>query len=344
MIQPFLLDLVGFFSKAVIIVIAFAVVVAIAVAARSGKGKKSEGELKVRSLNEFYQKLHDAVAGILLSKADLKLLEKGKSKDAKQVKKQGLASTNRQKVFVLDFKGDIRASGVDALRHEVTAVLGHAKPTDEIVVRLESPGGSVDGYGLASSQLVRIRDAGIPLTICVDNVAASGGYMMACLGNKVLCAPFAILGSVGVVSSSPNFNRLLKKHDIDFEQVTAGEYKRTLTLFGENTEEAREKYRDEINAIHALFKGFVGKYRPVLNMDVVATGEAWFGADALERKLADELKTSDEYLQEKVASADLIHLQFQKPIKGGMKARLVGASADIVELLFVRLFKRPIGF
>lgn len=342
--QPFFLDLMGFFGKAVIIVIAFAVVVAIVVTARSSRVKKPEGELKVRSLNEFYQKLHNAVADILLSKAELKALEKASSKDTKQVKKLGLSSTNRQKVFVLDFKGDLRASGVEALRHEVTAVLGHAKPTDEIVVRLESPGGSVDGYGLASSQLVRIREAGIPLTICVDNVAASGGYMMACLGNKVLCAPFAILGSVGVVSSGPNFHRLLKKHDIDFEQITAGEYKRTLTTFGENTDEARQKYRDELNAIHVLFKSFVGTYRPVLDMDTVATGESWFGTDALERKLADKLMTSDEYLQEKVATADLIHLQFAKPKKGGLKARIVGASADVVELMIARLSKRTVGF
>lgn len=342
--QPVFLEWIGFLGKAVILVLAFAAVMAIAVGARGGKGRKSEGELKVRSLNEFYKKLHRAVEGILLSQADLKAKKKAESKDAKQVKKEGLASTNRQKVFVIDFKGDIRASGVDSLRHEVTAALGHAKATDEIIVRLESPGGSVDGYGLASSQLVRIRDAGIPLTICVDNVAASGGYMMACLGNKVLCAPFAILGSVGVVSSGPNFHRFLKKNDIDFEQVTAGDYKRTLTTFGENTEEGRQKYQQEIDAVHDLFKGFVGKYRQVLDVDAIATGEAWFGTDAIERKLADEIKTSDEYLQEKVASADLIHLQYHRPKNGGLKARLVGASADVVELLVARLSRRNIGF
>lgn len=342
--ESLIFEWIGFVGKAVILVIGFAAIIGIATASRSGKGKKFEGELKVRSLNQFYKKLHRAVEGILLSKAELKAMKKAEAKTTKKVKKEGLASTNRQKVFVIDFKGDLRATGVESLRHEVTAVLGHAKATDEIVVKLESPGGSVDGYGLAASQLVRIRQAGIPLTICVDNVAASGGYMMACLGTKILCAPFAVLGSVGVVSSGPNFHRLLKKHDIDYEQVTAGEYKRTLTLFGENTEEGRQKYQDEINAIHNLFKGFVGQYRPGLDVDAIATGEAWFGTDAVERKLADEIKTSDEYLQEKVDSADLIQLQYHKPKKGGLKARLVGASVDIVELLFARLSKRPIGF
>lgn len=341
--QSVFFEWIGFLGKAVILVIAFAAVVGIAGASRGGRGKKSEGELKVRSLNEFYRKLHRAVDKLLLSKADLKATRKTESKAAKQVKKDGLASTNRQKVFVIDFKGDLRATGVESLRHEVTATLGHAKTADEVVVRLESPGGSVDGYGLAASQLVRIREAGIPLTICVDNVAASGGYMMACIGDKVLCAPFAVLGSVGVVSSGPNFNRLLKKHDIDYEQITAGDYKRTITTFGENTEEGREKYQQEIDAIHDLFKGFVGKYRPALDVDAIATGEAWFGSDAVERKLADKLTTSDEYLQEKVASADLIHLQYQTPKKGTLKARLVGASADVAEQLIARLSKRHIG-
>lgn len=334
---------VGFLGKVATLVIAFAVVVGIAGASRGGKSKKGEGELKVRSLNDFYKKLHRAVERMLLSRADLKSMKKAESKAAKQVKKEGLASTNKQKVFVIDFKGDMRASGVESLRHEVTAALGHAKKTDEIVVRLESPGGSVDGYGLASSQLVRIRDAGIPLTICVDNVAASGGYMMACIGDTIMCAPFAVLGSIGVVASMPNVNRFLKKHDIDFEVVTAGNYKRTMTTFGENTDEGRVKFREELKAIHDLFKGFVSKYRSTLDIDAIATGEAWFGSDAVERQLADKIMTSDEYLQQKVASADLIHLQYQIAKKGGLRARLAGASADVIETVVGRLINRPIG-
>lgn len=333
----------GFAGKVVTLVIAFAVIVGIASASRGGKSKKSDGELKVRSLNDFYKKLHRAVEKMLLSKADLKAMAKAEGKEAKKVKKAGLASSNKQKVFVIDFKGDIRASGVESLRHEVTAALGHAKNTDEIVVRLESPGGSVDGYGLASSQLVRIRDAGIPLTICVDNVAASGGYMMACLGNTIMCAPFAVLGSIGVVSSMPNFHRFLKKNDIDVELTTAGEYKRTLTMLGENTEEGRAKYQQELTAIHNLFKGFVAKYRSTLEIDAIATGESWFGNDALEKKLADKIMTSDEYLQLKVKSADLIHLQYQLPKKGGLRSRLAGACADVVEMAVSRLVNRPFG-
>lgn len=344
MLAVFFGDYVGFLAKVVTMLFAAGVLIAILGASRSGgKSKKGEGVLKVRSLNDFYKKLHRAVERVMLSKAQLKSLSKAEAKSDKKVKKEGLSSTNKQKVFVIDFNGDRSASAVQSLRHEVTAALGHARMEDEIVVRLESPGGSVDGYGLAASQLVRIREAGIPLTICVDNVAASGGYMMACIGNRVLCAPFAVLGSIGVVAQFPNVNRLLKKHDIDIETITAGEYKRTLTTMGENTEEGRKKFQEDMVAIHNLFKGFVSKYRQNLETDTVATGECWFGQDAVDKKLADEIKTSDEYLQEKVKSSDLIHLQYELPKKGGLKARLGMTLASVVEDALSRFANRRIG-
>ncbi len=176
------------------------------------------------------------------------------------------------------------------------ALLSLATPKDEVVLRLESGGGMVHSYGLASSQLARIRQAGVPLTVCIDKVAASGGYMMACIGEKIISAPFAILGSIGVVAQLPNVNRLLKKHDIDFEVLTAGEYKRTLTVFGENTEKGREKFQEDLDITHQLFKNFVSRYRPQLAIDEVATGEVWLGVAALDKQLVDELQTSDEYL------------------------------------------------
>nr|GFA29209.1 hypothetical protein [Tanacetum cinerariifolium] len=185
-----------------------------------------------------------------------------------------------------------------------------ATPKDEVVLRLESGGGMVHSYGLASSQLARIRQAGIPLTICIDKVAASGGYMMACIGNRIISAPFAVLGSIGVVAQLPNVNRLLKKHDIDFEVLTAGEYKRTLTVFGENTEKGREKFQEDLDITHELFKNFVASYRPQLQIDEVATGEVWLGLAAKDKQLVDELKTSDEYLSEKAKTSDVFHLHY----------------------------------
>ena len=130
------------------------------------------------------------------------------------------------------------------------------------MVRLESGGGLVHGYGLAAAQLVRLKDAGLTLTVCVDKVAASGGYMMACVADKVVAAPFAVIGSIGVVSQLPNFHKWLKNHDVDYEMFTAGDYKRTVTVFGENDAEDRAKYQEELEQTHALFKHFVNTYRP----------------------------------------------------------------------------------
>jgi serine protease SohB len=274
--------------------------------AQQGAGQDRR-HLDVHKLNDFYKELHERLEHSVLDKDQLKATRKEEAKAAKQAKKAGV---KKPRVFVLDFDGDIKASATDHLRHEVTALLGMARPDDEVVLRLESGGGMVHSYGLAASQLARIRQAGIPLTVCVDKVAASGGYMMACIGEKILSAPFAILGSIGVVAQLPNVHRLLKKHDIDFEVLTAGEYKRTLTVFGENTEKGREKFQEDLETTHQLFKDFVAGYRPQLVMEEIATGEIWLGTSALEKKLVDELKTSDEYLAERARSAELFHLHY----------------------------------
>ena len=213
-----------------------------------------------------------------------------------------------------------------------------AKPTDEVVVRLESGGGMVHSYGLASSQLARIRQAGIPLTICIDKVAASGGYMMACIGQKIISAPFAILGSIGVVAQIPNVNRLLKKHDIDYEVLTAGEYKRTLTVFGENTEKGREKFQQDLDITHELFKNFVAKYRPQLAIDEVATGEVWLGVAAVDKHLVDELKTSDEYLSERANDAQLYHLHYAQ--RKSLQERVGLAASTSVQQVVDSLWSR----
>lgn len=217
----------------------------------------------------------------------------------------------RKRVFVLDFNGDIRASEVDLLREEISAVLAFASPSDEVVLRLDSAGGMVHSYGLAASQLERIKSAKIKLTICVDEVAASGGYMMACLADKLIAAPFSILGSIGVVAQLPNFHRVLKKHGVDYETFTAGEYKRTVTMFGENTEKGKEKFIEEIQDTHLLFKEFVAQARPNVDIDKVATGEVWFGRRALEQNLVDELNTSDDFLMKICQSADVYQVRYE---------------------------------
>jgi serine protease SohB len=289
----------------------------------------------VHKLNEFYQELRQRLQQQVLDKPALKALRKEEERQAKARKKQ---ENDRQRIYVLDFQGDIRASAADSLRHEVTALLSMARPEDEVVVRLESPGGMVHGYGLAASQLARIRQAGIPLTVCVDKVAASGGYMMACIANRVLAAPFAILGSIGVVAQLPNVHRLLKRHDIDFEVLTAGQYKRTLTVFGENTEQGREKFQQDLETTHALFKAFVASYRPQLNIEAIATGEVWLGQDALARQLVDQLGTSDEYLAQRANEADVYQLHFVQ--RKSLSERVGLAAAGSVDGLLLKAWER----
>jgi len=268
-------------------------------------------------VNEQRKKIAQTTA----SRLELLQLVQQLAKEAKIRRK------NNQKIFVLDFKGDIQASAVENIREEITLILATAKAgRDRVVVRLESPGGMVHGYGLAAAQLVRLRDAGFHLTICVDKVAASGGYMMACIANEIITAPFAIVGSIGVVAQVPNFNRLLKEHNVDFELYTAGQYKRTVTMFGENTPEGKAKFEEELQQTHVLFKHFVEKYRPQLNVDKVATGEHWYGEDALNLNLVDKLQTSDEYLLALLAQHDVYVINTRRKATLGEKLGLQAAQ------------------
>ncbi|TLX61826.1 protease SohB [Stutzerimonas nosocomialis] len=322
--MDFLADYASFLAKTVTLVVAIIVVLVTIASLRRGRAKQSGGHLEVHKLNDFYKAMRERLEQAIWDKDTYKAQRKREAKAAKAAKQAKKGGADKPRVFVLDFDGDIKASAVDNLRHEITALLTMATPKDEVVVRLESGGGMVHGYGLAASQLVRIRQAGVPLTVCVDKVAASGGYMMACIGEKILAAPFSILGSIGVVAQLPNVHRLLKKHDVDVEVLTAGEYKRTLTVFGENTEKGREKFQDDLETTHELFKNFVARYRPQLAIDEVATGEVWLGTAALGKQLIDEIKTSDEYLAERAGECELFQLHYAQkkslPERFGMAA------------------------
>lgn len=282
---------------------------------------KLPAEIRVGHLNARVNEQRKKIAQTTASRLELLQLAQQLAKEAKIRRK------NNQKIFVLDFKGDIQASAVENLREEITLILATAKAgRDRVVVRLESPGGMVHGYGLAAAQLVRLRDAGFHLTICVDKVAASGGYMMACIANEIISAPFAVVGSIGVVAQVPNFNRLLKEHNVDFELYTAGQYKRTVTMFGENTPEGKAKFEEELQQTHVLFKHFVEKYRPQLNVDKVATGEHWYGQDALDLNLVDKLQTSDEYLLALLPQHDVYVINTRKKATLGEKLGLQAAQ------------------
>lgn len=312
--MEFLTEYGVFLAETVTIVIAFLIVIA-AVGSAAMKNKKPEQkEMFVEKVNDKLKDVKDALESTLLSKDQQKAQKKQQKEAEKQAKKSGATSSaEKSRVFVLSFDGDIKASDVDCFRESVTAVLQIANPEkDEIVVKLESPGGMVHSYGLAAAQLDRIKKTGIKLTACVDKVAASGGYMMACVADKIVASPFAIMGSIGVVAQLPNFSKVLKKNDIDFEILTAGKYKRTLTMFGENTDEAREKFKADLEDTHELFKSYVSERRPSVDIEKVANGDIWFGTRALDVALVDELKTSDEYVTEACQNSDVFTIQFKE--------------------------------
>lgn len=291
---------------------------------------KLPSEMQITHLNGKLEDQQLKLAESLMGWSEQRELKKRIERDQKQRKK------DNQRIFVLDFKGDIQASSVEHLREEITMILSTAKAgRDRVILRLESPGGLVHGYGLAAAQLARLRDAGFNLTICVDKVAASGGYMMACLAHEIIAAPFAVVGSIGVVAQMPNFHKLLKQHNIDFDVYTAGEYKRTVTVFGENTDEDRAKFESELQQTHALFKHFVEKYRPKLNVSEVATGEHWYGEDALKLNLVDKLETSDAYLLSLLPKHDVYVLHSRKKPTLGEKLGLQAAqlSSELVPVL-----------
>lgn len=299
-----------FLLKAITLVFAI-ITVLIAATAVLGKGKATSGKLEIKNLNKKYADMTEQLQSEILPKKALKAFLKSQKAAEKTAE-----TANKRRVFVINFNGDVKASAVESLREEVTSILSVAKENDEIVVCLESPGGMVPHYGLAASQLQRIKDKKIPLVVCVDKIAASGGYLMSCVADHIIAAPFSIIGSIGVVAQLPNFNRLLKKNNIEFEQLTAGDYKRTLTLFGENTDEGRHKVKEDIELIHQQFKDFIFSHRPQVNMAQVATGEHWLAARAMELKLVDRLMTSDDYLWSASRHADIFEVTYccKKPL------------------------------
>ena len=332
--MEYVFDYLSFLAKAVTVL---AVVVAIIVAAGARRGHRPpEGRIQVVRINDRLRSLRSAVQHAVTPAARRRKLTRQENREQKRERK---TESDRGRVFVLNFKGDLAASQLDCLRNEITAILTSAGEGDEVVVRIESAGGLVHAYGLAASQLSRVKEKGIRLVAAIDKVAASGGYMMASVADRIVTAPFAVVGSIGVAAQLPNLHRFLKKRDVDVELLTAGEYKRTLTVFGQNTDDGRAKFQEEIDDVHALFKSFVGDHRPDVDLEAVATGEAWYGQRAIERKLVDQLCTSDEYLVAACDDKDVFEVRWivpEKPIERLMH-QFSTAMSELIDRLMGRL-------
>lgn len=347
--MEFLAEYGLFLAKTVTLVLAVLVVLLLVVsmAARNRGNPRDKGSLHVLNLNDEIEDMRDALRHEVLDPDTVKAEDKAEKKKEKAERKARAkaaeAEPERKRVYVLDFDGDTHASQVEELRHSITAVLSFARPgVDEVLLRLESPGGMVHAYGLAAAQLARLRKHRIRLTVCVDKVAASGGYMMACIADKLVAAPFAYIGSIGVLVQLPNVHRLLKDHKIDFEMITAGEYKRTLTTFGENTDKDRAKVQEEVDEMHDLFKGFIQEYRPALDVAHVATGEVWTGTQALPHGLIDGLDTSDEWLVEESKDADLyaVSWEHKRRISDRLSELFEGALSKSLQRTLDRVLHR----
>lgn len=337
----------------ILIVIALVVVTTV-----GGRGRRARGTLDVTHINEQLDQSREMLHAMVLDPADYKQSLKLKKKQQKQEAKASKAAAKRaaksrgdgttivdekkrKRLFLIDFKGDIRPTQVENLRREVTAVLSIADAYDEVAIKIESGGGTVHGYGLAAAQLQRIRDKNIALVVCVDKVAASGGYLMACVANQILAAPYAIIGSIGVMAQIPNIHRLLKKHEIDVELLTAGEYKRTLTVLGENTDKGRQKFLEDIQVIHDQFKNTISRHRPQIDIAAVATGEVWSGEAAVKMNLVDDITTSDAYIVKRCEDADvyLVKYEEKKPIYEKFSAAASLTAERTVDSLLERLDK-----
>lgn len=338
--MEYLYQFLLFLAQAATILIVVLVILSALASAGARRGDMERGYLRVSDFNEKLSDQKDQLQAALLTEDEYKRRSKLEAKERKRKDKLEQKQKSKQsdsepapdkRVFVLDFDGDVQASRVDQLRKEITAVLTSASPTDEVVVRLESPGGVVHGYGLAASQLHRITAQEVPLTVVVDKVAASGGYMMAAVANRIIAAPFAVVGSIGVVAQVPNVHRLLKKNDVDVEVVTAGKYKRTLTVLGENTEEGKEKFQQELNDTHDLFQQHINSHRPSVDVSAVATGETWYGQEAVALNLIDEIATSDSYLVKASESASVYEVRWVEQVKP--LDRLMGRAAQTAKSL-----------
>lgn len=313
--------------------IALAITLPLLIIIGSTKGKSQpKGTLSIINLSDKFEEMGNAVKGSLMNAKELKKFNKDLSKDKKKKDKAEKEDT----VFVLNFNGDIQASEVEKLKQEINAILLSDSDCKEVVLRVESGGGSAYAYGLCAAELKRLVDNDINLTVCIDKVAASGGYLMSCVASKIIAAPWAIVGSIGVIAQLPNFHRLLQKNSIDFEMHTAGAFKRTLTTLGENTEEGREKFKSDLEDLHIIFKNFVKEQRPQVDTDIVATGEVWQGEEAVKVGLVDSLETSDNYLVNLSKEAKLFEIQFVE--KKNLSERLAFSMQLIIEKSVIKFY------
>ena len=320
-----LLSYVFFLLKVVTVLVAILIPILVISNSKKNRIETDKGKIVVKNLSERIEEIGVSLRSATMSPKDYKSFLKERSKQ----KKKELKKKSKEIVYVLDFKGDIQASGVDKLKQEINAILSSKVKCKEVVLKVESGGGSAYAYGLCAAELKRLANSKINLTVCIDKVAASGGYLMSCVANKIVAAPWAIVGSIGVIAQLPNFHRFLKKQNIDIEMHTAGKFKRTLTTFGKNTKKGRDKFISELEELHVVFKDFVKENRSKIKVGKVSTGEVWQGDKAKKLGLIDEIATSDDYLLNLSEKFKLLEIQYFE--KKPFSAKFVSLTETILE-------------
>ena len=321
-----------------VITITFIIVIPILMIVSSSRHKTmgDKGQLIIKNLSEKFESMGTSVRGSQMDTKTYKKFIKEKEKKRKQnIKKKNKSSKQKAAVYVLNFKGDVMASDHDKLKQEINAILASKTSCKEVVLKVESGGGSAYAYGLCAAELKRLVDNKIKLTVCIDKVAASGGYLMSCVASKIIAAPWALVGSIGVIAQMPNIHRLLKDNLIDFEMHTAGQFKRTLTVFGENTEEGRQKFISELEDLHIVFKDFVKENRPNVDAMKVSTGEVWQGQKALALGLIDAIQTSNDYLLNLSDKFNLYEVEYHE--KKSLGDRLAYGTQAFIDQLILRV-------
>ena len=321
-----------------VITITFVIVIPILMIVSSSRYKTmgDKGQLIIKNLSEKFESMGTSLRGSQMDPKTYKKFIKEKEKKRKQdSKKKNKSSKQKSAIYVLNFQGDVMASDHDKLKQEINAILASKTSCKEVVLKVESGGGSAYAYGLCAAELKRLVDNKIKLTVCIDKVAASGGYLMSCVASKIIAAPWALVGSIGVIAQLPNIHRLLKDNLIDFEMHTAGQFKRTLTVFGENTEEGRQKFISELEDLHIVFKDFVKENRPNVDAMKVSTGEVWQGQKALALGLIDAIQTSNDYLLNLSDKYNLYEVEYHE--KKSLGDRFAYGIQAFVDQLILRV-------
>ncbi len=174
--------------------------------------------------------------------------------------------------------------------------LEHNGDIKAVVVRINSPGGTVGASQEIYQKLWKLRKKNIPLVASMGEMAASGGYYVASACNYIVANHGTITGSIGVIAMSPNLRGLFQKIGVDMNVIKSGKYKDILSSFRDLRPEERELIQDMIDSSYRKFLKDValGRNQNESDIEPIADGRVMSGETALKYKLVDMLGTFED--------------------------------------------------